>query len=63
MQTGVYNKDTAIQMIGDALLKNHSKGQSYALLVFNVDYFTRLVQEIGYVAADDVLKKLATRLR
>lgn len=63
MQTGVYNKDTAIQMIGDALLKNHSKGQSYALLVFNVDYFTRLVQEIGYVAADDVLKEIGNQIK
>ena len=63
MQTGVYNKDTAIQMIGDALLKNHGRRQSYALLVFNVDFFTKLVHEIGYVAADDVLKEISNQLK
>lgn len=63
VQTGVYNKDTAIQMIGDALLKNHGRRQSYALLVFNVDFFTKLVHEIGYVAADDVLKEISNQLK
>ena len=49
-------------MIGDALLKNQGRRQAYALLVFNVDFFTKLVHEIGYVAADDVLRNQATSL-
>ena len=63
VQTGVYNKETAIQMIGDALLKNQGRRQAYALLVFNVDFFTKLVHEIGYVAADDVLKEISNQLK
>lgn len=62
MLTDVYNKDTAVQMIGDALVKAHKKNNSYSLLIFNVDFFTRLVSTSGYTTADKVLKELASQL-
>lgn len=61
--TGVYNKDTAIQMIGDALAKVRKKNNSYSLLVFSVDGFTNLVRSSGYIAADRILKELASQLK
>lgn len=60
--TGVYNKDTAIQMITDAMKRAHRENGSYALLVFNVDSFTRIVHENGYAAADSILKEIASQL-
>lgn len=63
MLTGVYNKDTAIQMIGDALAKAHKKSNSFSLLIFNVDGFTNLVRSSGYIAADSILKELASQLK
>lgn len=62
MLTGVYNKDTAIQMIGDALIKAHKKNNSYSLLIFNVDSFTKLVRDSGYLAADEILRELSRQL-
>lgn len=62
MLTGTYNKDTAIQIITDALKKAHRQKGSYALLVFNVDQFTQIVHNSGYLAADSILKELASQL-
>lgn len=62
MLTGVYNKETAIQIITDALKKAHRQKESYALLVFNVDQFTQIVHDSGYMAADNILKELASQL-
>ena len=62
MLTGVYNKDTAIQIITDALKKSHRQKGSYALLVFNVDQFTQIVHDSGYMTADNILKELASQL-
>ncbi|MCB6608093.1 diguanylate cyclase [[Clostridium] symbiosum] len=63
MLTGVYNRDTAIQMIGDALAKAHKKNNSFSLLIFDVDGFTNLVRSSGYIAADSILKELASQLK
>lgn len=63
MLTNVYNKDTAIQMISDSLVKVRQKKHSYALLIFNVDNFTDLVRGSGYIAADSILKELASQLK
>lgn len=60
--TGVYNKDTAIQIITGAMKKAHRENGTYALLVFNVDNFTRIVHENGYAAADSILKEIAGQL-
>lgn len=60
--TGVYNKDTAIQMITGAMKKAHRENESYALLIANVDRFTRIVHENGYALADGILKEIANQL-
>lgn len=62
MLTGVYNKETAIQIITDAMKKAHRQKGSYALLVFNVDHFTQIVHDSGYMVADSILKELASQL-
>lgn len=62
MLTGVYNKETAIQIITDALKKIHRQEGSYALLVFNVDQFTQIVHDSGYMTADSILKEIASQL-
>lgn len=62
MLTGVYNKGTAIQIISDAMKKSHQQKGSYALLVFNVDHFTQIVHDNGYMAADSILKEIADQL-
>lgn len=61
--TGVYNKETAIQIITDALKKAHRQMESYALLVFNVDHFTQIVHGSGYMAADSILREIAGQLQ
>lgn len=60
--TGVYNKDTAIQIITDAMKKAHYQKGSYALLVFNVDHFTQIVHSNGYMTADSILQEIASQL-
>lgn len=62
MLTGVYNKDTAIQMISDLLEKAHRQKNSYALLSFRVNHFARIVHDSGYSEADRILKETAAQL-
>lgn len=60
--TGAYNKETAIQIMEEAIAKEQKRGNSYAMAVFNVDNFARIVHESGYRAADHILKELGSQL-
>ena len=61
--TGVYNKDTAMIMMKEAIRKAMEAQKSQLLLVFRLDTYGELVRRGGYLMADDVMKELSSQLK
>jgi diguanylate cyclase (GGDEF)-like protein/PAS domain S-box-containing protein len=61
--TGLLNRPTFLQQLETAVAATAQSGAHHGLLLIEPDHFTRLVQEIGLDAADDLIGAIAERLR
>lgn len=61
--TGLYNRRYAESHLHRIAEQAAAKGQSYALMVFDIDHFKQINDRYGHAAGDQVLIKLADRLR
>ncbi|HZK19974.1 MAG TPA: EAL domain-containing protein [Treponemataceae bacterium] len=55
--TGIYNRETALDLIKKLITKEHDK--FFALFLFNIDNVTQLIRNDGYGAAEQVLVELS----
>ena len=56
--TDAYERDTALDMIEDVIEETCKNNERSALLLFNIDNFTKTVHKAGYDVADNVVKEL-----
>lgn len=61
--TGVYNKETAMSMMKEAIRKGAEDQERQQLLVFRLDTYEELAGRGGYLMADDVMKELSGQLK
>ena len=61
--TGLFNRGTFLHMLEGAVAETAQNGAHHGLLLLEPDHFVKLVQEIGFDAADSLLMSFADRLR
>ncbi|MEG1773986.1 MAG: GGDEF domain-containing protein, partial [Oscillospiraceae bacterium] len=61
--TNAYSQDTALKIMTDALLLEKNGQSGYALLAFDIDNFSQLINQSGYMTAESVLTELSDLLR
>ncbi|WP_428267674.1 diguanylate cyclase [Haliangium sp.] len=61
--TGAHNKRYFIDFLERELARAHRHEQPLTLVMFDLDHFKRINDDIGHLAGDAVLKELATRVR
>jgi diguanylate cyclase (GGDEF)-like protein/PAS domain S-box-containing protein len=61
--TGLLNRQTFLRALEDAVSETAAKATAHGLLLIEPDHYTRLLQEMGLDAADDLAAALAERLR
>ncbi|MFO8142616.1 MAG: EAL domain-containing protein, partial [Marinobacter sp.] len=61
--TGLANKATLLDLIGDAIESVASHQTQFALLVCGLDRFHLINETFGHQAGDDILKQLAEQMR
>jgi diguanylate cyclase len=61
--TGLYNRATFDDRIQDALKAFQTSGQSFALVLFDVDRFKAINDSLGHIAGDKVLQKVSECLK
>jgi diguanylate cyclase (GGDEF)-like protein/PAS domain S-box-containing protein len=60
--TGLPNRETLIDNLGEILSASHAHGTGFALLYLDLDRFHSFNQTIGPIAADQVLLEIVSRL-
>lgn len=61
--TGLYNRRYAEMYLTRMADQALTSGKSYALMVFDIDHFKQINDRFGHAAGDQILVKLADRLR
>ncbi len=61
--TGLYNRQHLNSRLGDLLEVSRERGESFALLMMDLDHFKRLNDRHGHLAGDEALKLIADELR
>lgn len=61
--TGLLNRPTFLRRLEDAVANAAQEGGRHGLLLLEPDHYSRLLQEIGLDAADDMLAAMAERLQ
>ena len=61
--TGLYNRRYAETYLQRMAEQAFATGKSYALMVFDIDHFKQINDRFGHSAGDQILVKLADRLR
>jgi len=61
--TGLYNRRYAESHLHRMSEKAAATGQSFALMMFDIDHFKQINDRFGHAAGDQILVKLADRLR
>lgn len=61
--TGAYNQETAIRMMEEAMTMARREKMGYAMLIFDVDHFSLIIRQSGYVIAEKVLKETTELMR
>lgn len=60
--TGAYNRDTARSMIYDASLAAEKDEKEFAILLFSIDSFSKIIHQKGYAVGDIIIKELCIAL-
>jgi diguanylate cyclase (GGDEF)-like protein/PAS domain S-box-containing protein len=60
--TGLPNRDTLLDNLGEILSASHANGSGFALLYLDLDRFHTFNQTIGPIAADQLLLEIVSRL-
>lgn len=60
--TGLLNRQTFLRALEDAVAETAERATSHGLLLIEPDHYSRLLQDIGLDAADDLVAALAQRL-
>ncbi len=61
--TGLLNRQTFLRALEDTVAETAARATSHGLLLIEPDHYSRLLQEIGLDAADDLVAAVAERLR
>ncbi|WP_454684979.1 diguanylate cyclase domain-containing protein [Ancylobacter moscoviensis] len=61
--TGLANRALLEEHLNEAVARNRSTGQRFALFYLDVDHFKRVNDTLGHQAGDAVLREVAIRLR
>ena len=61
--TGAYNKRYFLEFLERELARSHRHKQPLTLVMFDIDHFKRINDDIGHLAGDDVLKELCGRVK
>ena len=61
--TGLYNRRYAEAYLADLLMREQEQGRGYVLMLVDLDYFKTINDTFGHSAGDQVLIKVAERLR
>ncbi|QSX32824.1 GGDEF domain-containing protein [Shewanella avicenniae] len=61
--TGIYNRLQLEDAFSQLQLQHDQHGESFAMLLLDIDYFKRLNDQYGHIAGDQVLRQLALMLR
>jgi multidomain signaling protein FimX len=61
--TGLLNRQTFLRALEDAVAETAAKATSHGVLLIEPDHYTRLLQDIGLDAADELAVAIAGRLR
>ncbi|GAB3352553.1 EAL domain-containing protein [Lysobacter tyrosinilyticus] len=61
--TGLLNRPTFLRALEDTVADTAAKATTHGLLLIEPDHYSRLLQEIGLDAADDLVAAVAGRLR
>lgn len=60
--TGLANKRLLQERVGQAIARFHRRGETFAVLMLDLDDFKRVNDLLGHQAGDDLLKEAAARL-
>ena len=60
--TGLPNRETLLDNLGEVLSSSHANGSGFALLCLDLDRFHTLNQAVGPIAADQLLLEVASRI-
>lgn len=60
--TGLLNRQTFLRALEDAVAETAARANAHGLLLLEADYYTRLLQDIGLDAADELIAAIARRL-
>lgn len=61
--TGLANRAAAIQQIEEAGARHHRSGESFTVLLLDLDRFKNVNDTLGHGAGDELLKETASRLK
>lgn len=61
--TGTHNKRYFLEFLERELARSHRHAQPLTLVMFDIDHFKRINDDLGHLAGDDVLKELCARVR
>ncbi|WP_346944587.1 diguanylate cyclase [Clostridium sp.] len=61
--TGMYNRETAKDMVTDYLKTSANNGYKSAFIIFDIDYFKNVNDKFGHVSGDKVLKKISDTVK
>ena len=61
--TGTYNKRYFLEFLERELARSHRHRQPLTLVMFDIDHFKRVNDDIGHLAGDEVLKELCGRVK
>jgi diguanylate cyclase (GGDEF)-like protein/PAS domain S-box-containing protein len=61
--TGLLNRQTFLRALEDAVAETAAKATAQGLLLIEPDHYSRLLQDIGLDAADDLVAAIGQRLR
>lgn len=61
--TNAYDKKTSIQMMEEAVGISKRENIPFSVAILSVDNYSKIISDLGYTMADDILKKLTDLLR